>query len=304
MCKDRLFFSVSLYLCGLAALAAGLQSRSLQAQEDKDQALAGVKCIVAGDNAAELEYAAKHLDGEVYFCCEDCLAEFKANPETYSIKANHQLLVTGQYRQTACPITSMPLSEDTDLRLGGTQIRFCCKRCRSSVDSAGDLEAKAKLVFAKDPFEKGFSPAIDWSKVKCPVANDAVSRDCSVEYRDGEVFLCCADCVETFKASPEKFAAQANHQLAATHQYVQRACPLTGRDIAADKTVNDKTVNDKSVNDKTVNDKTVKVGLVTVGVCCNDCQSKLDSADAEDQLEMVFADAAFEKSFRAKDAKK
>ena len=260
----------------LPALVA-LCAVPLYAQEDEDNALAGVKCVVAGDNSAKLEHAAKHLDGEVYFCCPKCKEKFEANPEKFQTKANHQLVVTGQYEQVACPVTGMKLVDNMSLKIGTATVGFCCGRCKASVENAGDLEQQAELVFSKEAFSKGFAPANNLKDITCPVGNGEVSKEFSAEYRNGTVFFCCKGCVQKFKDNPQEFAVLANYQLVATGQYKQIHCPFSGMDL-------------KEGAD-------VKVGLVKIGMCCNDCQKKVAEAEGEEQMAMVFSDDAFEKAF-------
>ena len=72
------------------------------------QDLVGVKCVVSGDEQAVADASVDYKEGKVYFCCEDCQAKFqeamKQNENPYAVKANHQLVLSGQYVQKHCPI--------------------------------------------------------------------------------------------------------------------------------------------------------------------------------------------------------
>lgn len=116
--------------------------------------------------------------------------------------------------------------------------------------------------------------------VKCVVAPRAAKADKSVDYKDGKVFFCCANCPKKFAAAPEKFATKANMQLVATGQYEQKKCPLTGRDLNADTKI--------------------KVGEAEVAFCCANCKGKVEAAEGDKQVEMVFGEKAFEKAEFAK----
>src|SRR5688572_25450885 len=110
--------------------------------------------------------------------------------------------------------------------------------------------------------------------VKCVVAGSKDAKEAnSLEYKGGKVFFCCMNCPKAFSKDTAKFAAKANHQLVATGQAKQGACPISGQPVDDTKSV-------------TVNGATVKF-------CCEICQGKAEKAD--DKVELLFSDKAFEK---------
>ena len=113
--------------------------------------------------------------------------------------------------------------------------------------------------------------------VKCVVASGKDAKaDKSVDYKGAKVFFCCPNCPKAFSADTAKFAAKANHQLVATKQAKQTACPFSGEDVdAATK---------------------IKVAGVEVGFCCDMCKGKAEAS--KDQVELIFNDKAFEKGFK------
>jgi YHS domain-containing protein len=119
--------------------------------------------------------------------------------------------------------------------------------------------------------------AIKLDGINCLVAGSKPAKaENSVEYKGAKVFFCCMKCPKTFAADTAKFAAKANHQLVATKQATQKACPFSGQPVTAGTEI--------------------KVGNVEVGFCCEMCQGK---AKAEkDQVALIFSDAAFEKGFK------
>lgn len=152
-------------------------------------------------------------------------------------------------------------------------------------DSA-DEAVPAQSVSYAAPEEKKEGKARK-QEITCPVMGGKINPEISVDYKDGKIYFCCADCVGEFKEHTAKYAAKANAQLVSTKQYVQKACPLTGRPVAEGKQS--------------------EVAGIAVGVCCGGCQSKINGADNDDErLRLVFSDAAFEKGFvkRAKPAEK
>ncbi len=110
--------------------------------------------------------------------------------------------------------------------------------------------------------------------VKCVVqTTKPVKADKNVDYKGGKVYFCCANCPKAFDAA--KHGTNANHQLVATAQAKQAKCPLTGKDV----------------------DTTTKITVAGADVCfcCNMCKGKAEKAKGDEQIALIFSDAAFEK---------
>ncbi len=250
-----------------------------------DDDLAGIKCVVQGDKNANKEFSAKYHDGEVYFCCNGCKKKFEADPSAYEVKSNHQLVLTGQYVQKACPFSGNGINEELMTEVGGTKVGFCCEGCLKKVADAEDVAAKATLVFSDKAFEKGFAknqPEYDLTDVKCLLMpKRKVSDKFSVDYRDGKVFFCCKNCPKNFAKDPTKYAVKANEHLVLTGQYVQTSCPISGEELA--------------------DDQMSEVNGIEVKFCCENCKKKVDGAtDDAAKAELVFGDKAFEAGFAKK----
>jgi YHS domain-containing protein len=112
------------------------------------------KCPVSGKPVVE-ESGTPYKGGILYFCCENCPEAFKGNPSKYAVKANQQLVVTGQAVEVKCPLTGRNLNPATAVDVGGAKVAFCCKNCKAKFESAGPV-AQANLVFNDDAFDKGF----------------------------------------------------------------------------------------------------------------------------------------------------
>jgi YHS domain-containing protein len=251
--------------------------------DSKKDELAGIKCVVLG-TPAKKDKSAKYKDGEVYFCCDKCKAAFEKDPDKFATKANHQLVATGQYVQKNCPMSGKPIAKDTMTKVGAVEVGFCCENCKKTVEGAADLEAKSELVFAEKPFKNAFvkKTTIDLANVKCLMMPEKlVDPEQSVDYMDGKVYFCCKGCKAKFAKDNAKYAAQANQQLVATGQYVQKACPISGEPIDEDQTV--------------------EVGGTKVGFCCGKCVASVKgAADDAARSEMVFSADHFEKGFEKK----
>jgi hypothetical protein len=119
---------------------------------------------------------------------------------------------------------------------------------------------------------------VDLSKIKCVVSGKPINPDATVEYKKAKVYFCCEGCPGAFEKDTAKFAAKANHQLVATHQAKQTACPMSGKELNPDTAI--------------------KVAEVEVAFCCANCQKAASSKEGDEQIELVFNDKAFEKGFK------
>ena len=251
------------------------------------QTIDGIKCIVSGDQNANREFKTAYADGEVYFCCESCKQTFvdatAASKNDFVVKANHQLVLTGQYVQSTCPVSGSATSVGHESNVGGVEVASGCDKCQAQIDGLAGTKAKAEMVFGAESFAKHFvKKEIDLSAVTCPLMQKTpVKAELAADYGDGKVYFCCPKCVKAFEDEPVKHATAANYQLAQTRQYQQTKCPIDGGKIDTSKTA--------------------KVGGVDVAFCCDTCQTKVDSAsDESEKIEMVFSPEAFGKSFTAK----
>jgi YHS domain-containing protein len=120
--------------------------------------------------------------------------------------------------------------------------------------------------------------------VKCFISGAAAKEDKSVKYLDGTVHFCCENCAKKFDADKDKYAAKANHQLVATKQYEQKACPMSGASLNADTAID--------------------VKGVKVAFCCNNCKGKAEKMADDEKTDKLFGKAAFEKAKYEKVASK
>lgn len=255
-------------------------------QEGDD--LSGVKCILNGNRAANAEKSVEFKGGKAYFCCGGCVAKFEKAMEqeepdaAMMMKANHQLVATGQFVQKGCPISGNELLDDATTQVGGVEVGFCCNGCRDRVAKAEGLEAKAKIVFTEAAFKKGFAKKQDLSEVTCPISGGKVNAEQFADYKKGKVYFCCGNCKAKFEESNEKFVVKANQQLVTTGQFVQTGCPFSGGDVD--------------------DEKVVKVGGTDVKFCCGNCVKKMNELDSDQaKSEMVFSAKSFDRGFAKKD---
>ncbi len=125
---------------------------------------------------------------------------------------------------------------------------------------------------------------IDFEKVKCLVSGAAAKEDKASDWKDGKVYFCCGNCLKKFADDSKKFAAKANHQLIATEQVEQKACPFSGGELNAETAIEFKGAK--------------------IAFCCNNCKGKTEKMSDEDKVEKLFGEAAYEKAKFAKIEKK
>lgn len=124
---------------------------------------------------------------------------------------------------------------------------------------------------------------VELDGVKCVVANKDASEAQSADHKGGKVYFCCGGCAGKFAANKKKFAAAANHQLVATKQFEQKACPFSGGEVNPEKFT--------------------MVAGAKVGFCCDGCKGKVESAkDDAAKMKLVFGDKTFAKGFKKKEA--
>ncbi len=124
--------------------------KSEEADNDKFTA----KCPVSGE-AAVIEQFTAYKEKQVYFCCDKCKAAFEAEPAKFEVKANHQLVQTKQFVQKKCPLTGGPLDKEQSVRVSNVTVRFCCEKCKGSVQSA-TADEKLEMIFAEKAFKKAY----------------------------------------------------------------------------------------------------------------------------------------------------
>jgi YHS domain-containing protein len=147
-------------------------------------------------------------------------------------------------------------------------------------------------IGANDPPEKSRA-------VFCPVAGLPKCEGCrcpsgycglqpraalSATFEGGKLLFCCGKCKAMFEKAPEKFAANAHHQLVATGQARQVKCPLCG-DAP------------KEAYASTVSGATVRFGSA-------ECKAKADRLAQNDWLEAVLGSKAFHRAFVVNAGKK
>ena len=95
----------------LIATVAFLSTASLYGA--KEVKLDGVTCPVSG-KAVKAEHAVAYKGAKAYFCCPNCPKAFAGDTAKFAAKANHQLVLTGQFKLAQCPLKQKPLNTATN----------------------------------------------------------------------------------------------------------------------------------------------------------------------------------------------
>lgn len=121
---------------------------------------------------------------------------------------------------------------------------------------------------------------VDMDKMKCLILGTPAKADQTSDWKDAKVYFCCGNCLKKFDADKKSFASKANHQLIASKQVAQKACPFTGRDLNKASSVEFKGA--------------------TVAFCCNNCKGSAEKMSDDDKLAKLFGEEAYEKAKFAK----
>jgi YHS domain-containing protein len=140
-------------IAGTVLLLAACVVLSVNADDKKDP-LAKAKCPISG-KAVVKDGVAEHNGGKVYFCCTNCPKAFAKNTAKFAAKANHQMVMTGQFKLAKCPIAGRKLDPSTKISVAGVDVCFCCNNCKGKVAKA-EGDEQINLVFSDKAFKKGF----------------------------------------------------------------------------------------------------------------------------------------------------
>lgn len=135
------------------------------------------------------------VDGQsVKFCCPACIDKYKEDSNKYAPALYKQLYP--QRVQVKCPVMGGAPDPEVFVEHNGEKIHFCCKGC----------DAK----FEKDPakYTANLKKAYT-EQVHCPVTGAPISPEFSVETKHGVVYFSSEECVDKYKADPDKYAAAA-----------------------------------------------------------------------------------------------
>jgi YHS domain-containing protein len=177
----------------MAAVAAFSFTASAFAEDKAETAAAPAlkadndKCPVSGKavDAAHVVAYAKTIG----FCCEKCVAKFKADPASIIAKVKAENPVN-----TKCPVSGKAVDADQTATQNGQTVGFCCEKCLAKFKAdPGPIMAKVK---ADNPVNE-----------KCPVSGKAVDAE-QVVLHTVNVGFCCEKCEAKFSKNAEEILSK------------------------------------------------------------------------------------------------
>ena len=139
--------------CG-AKCCGGTSTVALEEKATEKDPLAAAKCPISGEKISK-DACVAYKGGKVYFCCDGCAAKFEKDKAKYEVKANQQLVLTGQAKQKACPFSGQKTDASTKITVAGINVTFCCGNCKAKVEKAS-ADKQAEMVFGGKNFDKAF----------------------------------------------------------------------------------------------------------------------------------------------------
>ena len=148
-------------------------------------------CPVSGDKLENKTHKAMFFGREVYFCCDDCVATAKKNPELYVKKTAAEQIKAVQ------GLTAKVVEPQRGIKLLGVQgVPAKPEEHHHAAPATGIV---AKFLGKGDGIES------------CPVTGEPIDKNIKAEINGKTVYACCAGCLEKVKKNPElylKWAAQ------------------------------------------------------------------------------------------------
>jgi YHS domain-containing protein len=134
-------------------------------------------------------------NGPVFFCCDDCIKKYKADPEKYADKVAEQRLALAKLAkvQVTCPVSGKPVDPKAFIEQNGQKIFFCCDNC--------------PVTYKQDPAKYKANLANSYSyQTRCPVEGGPINPQVYADLPGGErVYFCCKGCDEKFFKDPAKY---------------------------------------------------------------------------------------------------
>ncbi|MEM1305121.1 MAG: hypothetical protein AAGG46_09495 [Planctomycetota bacterium] len=115
----------------------------------------GLKCFMMTKRDVKEDYAVDYKGAKVFVCCKYCVKRMGKQAERYEAQANHQVVLTGQYVQTKCPLTGEAITaQSPTLKIEGVDVFFAEAAQQTQIKG---LEVKEQIatVFGKEGFKTG-----------------------------------------------------------------------------------------------------------------------------------------------------
>ena len=101
--------------------------------------------------------------------------------------------------QTVCPVMGGKINKELFVDHDGKRIYVCCAGCLAPIK-------KEPAKYIKIMADKGEAPAK--LQARCPVMGGKINKALFVDHNGKRIYVCCAGCIGTIKADPEKYVEQ------------------------------------------------------------------------------------------------
>ena len=139
---------------GLLLFSCVVSAADKSKTDDKSKTEVKPLCPVTG-KAIDRNVSLDYKSGTVYFSSPEAMKKFQDDVEKYAAKANLQLVLTGQARQTACPLMGKPIVPGKSVVVAGVKVELCCNMCKTKITKAKP-EEQLEMVFGAG-FDKGYT---------------------------------------------------------------------------------------------------------------------------------------------------
>lgn len=228
---------LAILLALTAPLAAQEHTKTAPAQEGAEvvwiQAYPISKCLVSGKKLKPGKAKIFEAAGRTFkTCCNKCKKKVLGAPEKFAAKLDEAIAAAqlADYPLKTCPLSGKKLKEGKarNVVLDGQLVRVCCKRCAKKAPSKkAELVAKVRQALLAQQRKQ-------YAAKKCPVSDHGVDEHepLDVMYGNHLVRLCCEDCLDEFKKSPEKYLAKVagKHGKATEHGHGEKHEKHEGHD--------------------------------------------------------------------------
>ncbi|MEM6472806.1 MAG: hypothetical protein AAF802_24805 [Planctomycetota bacterium] len=140
-------------ICSLLLLAVVVPAAPCAA--DDTDVLTDLKCFMMPKRSVKGKKVFDYKGAKLYLCCSSCVKRMTKTPEKYEAKANHQLVLTGQFVQAACPLSGDAVAKDSPmLEINGAKVMFSSADHKDKVAKL-ELAEQIETVFGAKGFKAG-----------------------------------------------------------------------------------------------------------------------------------------------------
>jgi hypothetical protein len=166
-------------------------------------------CIVSG-KALPKDPTTVTVDGRAYkLCSKECAAKIEKDVAGFADKLDAARIAAQKprYPLTTCPVSGKPLDSmggPKEVLVAERLVLLCCSSCQKKLVAQKDAILK-KLVDAAYESQKA-----SYKAKTCPVTGDAYDHGDAIDVMHGYtlVRLCCEDCIDQVKETPNAIAAR------------------------------------------------------------------------------------------------